>query len=277
MTYDVLLMWALGNPRSLLCLRAPHPSAWRASASDFTDKDWARRLDDGLLTQIVNQESLGDPEPKVPSDAEPGRPATVDFSGDSRATAREYAAALFSMTIPTEHRDTLMAVHNGRVVDALALNDALAYVFSANATRFGQSPARREANKKARYLHHIVQAVLANAVDGLPAYETGERSRLVEALKAEHDRLNEQYETTQANFTAVREERDDLRRTLDDIKASLSEAGTILDANTEELSASRAENEALKRTLDFAASLLDATDTSRVNGFYEGFREAQEA
>jgi len=109
---------------------------------------------------------------------------TIDFSGSSRATAREYAETLKGRCHKyAETNEVLSAVANGEQVDAYRLNAVLPDVFSGCATRAGQSMERRQYTKRARHLAHIAQAVLDNHADGLPAYAEGDRSRAVEDMK----------------------------------------------------------------------------------------------
>lgn len=117
------------------------------------------------------------------SDA-PARPL-IDFSGDSRATVREYAAELKSRVLDAEHNTRLQNVADGQQVDAYDLNATLMAAMSLCATRAGQSMARREWTKRVRALAHIVQPVLENHADTLPAYAPGDRSRRIETLEGD--------------------------------------------------------------------------------------------
>lgn len=108
---------------------------------------------------------------------------TIDFSGISRETARDYASAMPSRVLDAKYHGVLKDAANGYVVDAYALNAALTAALRTGLTRFGQSTARRDFGRKVAYLGHITQAVLESHADGLPVYAQGDRSRKVESLE----------------------------------------------------------------------------------------------
>lgn len=112
---------------------------------------------------------------------QPQRPALTL----TKETSRRYAADADSKVLDGATREILQKAAAGEPVDAYAFNAALTHAMSAAATRFGQSPARRRLTSKIRHLAYIAQAVIENHADNLPAYEQGERSRLVKELRGE--------------------------------------------------------------------------------------------
>lgn len=207
---------------------------------------------------------VSDKEPEV---EESGRPA-IDFSGDSRATAREYAKDANSKVLKADHRAILEEVRCGATVDAVALNEALVAAMRAATTRDGQSTARRERAKRIAHLHHITQAVLENAIDGLPAYEQGQRSRAVEdakrgilAAKAEVEaastKLREAAEERATLTQAASDERRRLVAEIDTLRSNLAQ--TIREANE------------FEATLEYAKGFLLNEARAKVEGFAYGF------
>lgn len=248
----------------------------------------------GSVTKIADAPVGGDP---VDDDA-PARPM-IDFSGPSRTTAREYAETLKSRINKPETNDLLHQIVNGGKVDAYDLNGVLADVFSGCATRGAQSPLRREHTKKARHIAHIVQAVLENHADSLPAYETGERSRKIEALTHERDLIQSEYVR---DTSALRTERDeaftkvaekcgeistltlaasDERRRL---CADIDNKQESINALYERIADLKAESDAMQADLDAAQAAIDwtvskgADDAQRAglrnayDTFLDGFR-----
>lgn len=134
----------------------------------------------------------------------PTRPM-VEFSGSSRATAREYARAINSRVLVASSRVRLTNAAAGTPVDAYDLNEALMDAMRSTATRCGQSMARRALATKVAYLAHITQAVIDNHADGLPAYPEGERSRKVKALQAEVDATKAEMASILATLEKERE------------------------------------------------------------------------
>lgn len=225
-------------------------------------------------------------EPEVPI-----RP-TVDFSGDSRETAREYARSL-------KHRHNLPATNHvltlvveGDQVDAYELNSILPDALSS-ATRRGKTAVdRREVAKKARYLAHIVQGVLENHADNLPAYAEGDRSRAVIAEKARAD---------EGWATAVKEQQraDDAEALLVEVQPALVSANEEVERATERLDEAAkyreaadaevtrlhtqikeiddrlqevvAERDAAAQVITYVVGLLDtAAEKERVLGYWDG-------
>lgn len=212
--------------------------------------------------------SLPDVEVEAPTGAPeaPSRPL-IDFSGDSRATAREYAEAANSRVLKPESQADLKAVALGMQVDAYDLNEAVLDAMRSASTRLGQSMARRDLTRKIAYLGHIVQAVLENHADGLPAYESGDRSRLVEAMKADRDNL-------QRELLAETERRKGAESTLEEVKATLAEGGRLLDENTDSLELSEAAVNVLAHTLDYAKGLLAALGSEQAVAQVDGYLAA---
>lgn len=196
---------------------------------------------------------------EVLSAPRPARP-TIDFSGDSRATHRDYARLIDSRILDEQHRAVLRDVANGEAdVDAYALNAALIAAMRSGLTRFGQSMERRKHGKRVAALAHIVQAVLENHADGLPAYAEGERSRKIEALEAERE----------------------------EVAKALADARTEVERHVEETARALGEAEELRTSLrgleehinDLVAALQhfapEAFANERVGAFIEGRRSAR--
>ena len=225
---------------------------------------------------------LEDNEVEIVVEEAPARP-TIDFSTDSRQTAREYAGDLISRVNKPASNRVLQGVVNGEEeVDAYLLSEALLDAMRGVSTRFGQSTARRDAGRKAAYLGHIIHAVLASHADSLPAYEKGERSQKLRDLEAElasargiaaeqAAKIDEQsrlLDEAQPLLQDARLNLDRLREERDAVLASY-------DAATErEKSAERA-NEAAQATLAYAIASLPEEDKQRVLGYWDGQRDAR--
>lgn len=193
----------------------------------------------------------------------PNRPL-IDFSGSSRATARSYASDLVSRVNKPETNDVLRAVANGQQVDAYALAEALLDAQRHVATRFGQSMQRRREGEKAAHLGYIAHAVLANHADGLPVYESGQRSRKIEELEAEVADLR----------ASVKRANETLAETAADLeREAVKHASTIenLIATDEAWNAAKAEAARLRAIHAYAYGLLSETDRARVQGFEDGY------
>lgn len=221
---------------------------------------------------------------------QPERPF-IDFSGDRYATAREYASFLRSKVNKPQTNADLLAVADGLQVDAYSLNESVLDAMRHCATRFGQSMARREATKRAAYLGHIVQAVLENHADGLPTYEQGARSRKIEDLTAEVDRLKllaAERANERADLTdAAAEERRRLVAEIETLKGAVQVATENLDATTETLDRAVnlaeerdrlltdvvAERDRLSKSLDYALGYMPTEARERVLGFIDGLSQ----
>jgi cell division septum initiation protein DivIVA len=213
----------------------------------------------------------------------PERPL-VDFSGPSRLTARTYAHEAVSKVLKPESNTILKQAAAGEKVDAYALNAAVTDAMRSATTRNGQSMGRRRQAEKFAHLGHIVQAVLENHADSLPAYPEGERSRvafdakraLAEA-KAEVDRLtgallNEQNlvaEQRAERATLVEAASAERRRLVAEIGENHAQAvaeGATLQAKIEE---AEAQADEICEVFGYAFVLLDADQQQRVLGFWD--------
>lgn len=213
---------------------------------------------------------------------------TIDFSGPSRQTAREYAEAANTFLLRGASQADLKAVSLGLQVDAYNLNEALLDAMRAATTRIGNSPGRRELARKIAYLGHITQAVLEAHADGLPAYAEGDRSRKIEELKTEVAELENRYldavrerNEERAGRLTAQERLIDLDEALTeaqarasrvesqfkDIKASANEEVSRL---KEEAADSRAERDLLDQVLQYAFERLSGADQQRVFGYWDG-------
>lgn len=209
-----------------------------------------------VLTSLPAEES-----PAAPAPARP----LIDFSGPSRATAREYATDLTSRVNNEGTNLVLNEVALGKQVDAYALNEALLDAMRHIATRFGQSMARRRAGEKAAHLGYIVHGVLDNHADNLPAYEAGQRSRKVAALEAdlaeahsERASLVTEVEALKARTSAAQEESVRIRK--------------VATARDSLLAETVADRDQVASVLDYALDLLSEQDKARVFGFWDGVK-----
>jgi len=214
----------------------------------------------------------------------PARPQ-IDFSGLRYATTREYAETLKSGALSDRANDVLTQIAAGQKVDAYDLNGQMPYVLSSCATRSRSSSERRELAKQARHLCHIVQAVLENHADDLPAYAEGERSRAVAAVKAEATGYALQVDAKQRELDAVSTALREQQQSNEDLR---NERGTLTQAAsderrrlTDEIDALKTEASvrdlALARTqgaLDYAVAMLPNSAEIKVAGFIDGFSRA---
>jgi len=217
----------------------------------------------------------------------PARP-TIDFGGDSRATARDYANSLLSKGLKAESMAVLNDAALGYVVDALALNEAVLDAMRQSATRYSQSSQRKDHAKRAAYLGHIVQAVLENHADQLPAYEQGERSRAVESWKGIAI-SHQQYIDT---LTREAAERDEL---LGEAAQALAEAKAEVDEGTrfrekadaevtrllalvaqerERAELAELERDAAAATISYVAERMEDVGRAEMLGYWEGVKDA---
>lgn len=106
------------------------------------------------------------------------------------ATAETYALQATSQKLLTDEQNRLLRLAaRGQEVDVVEFRKAATAALSAASTRAGASPARREFAKEARHLIYWADAIIEAALDELPAFEPGERSRKVEELSTEVVRL----------------------------------------------------------------------------------------
>lgn len=216
----------------------------------------------------------------------------VDFSTDSRATARDYAAAADSRILKTESRVALQAAAKGGEVDAYALNAAVVDAMRSATTRLGQSMARRDLARKVAYLGHIAQAVIENHADGLPTYDSSvARSRKVQELSREISHSTEVNQALTRDLTAARDGLRFAEQSFAEERATLTEearehaAGRVaLDQRLTEVIAekTKAEAEAAEAVQDrdvYAAAVayilesLDTENKARVLGYLDGVRD----
>lgn len=212
------------------------------------------------------------------------RPSTrplIDFSGDSRATARRYAVSANSRILLPASQEVLRAVANGEQVDAYALNAAVTDAMRSATTRCGQSVARRMMATQVAYLGHITQAVLENHADNLPVYEPGERSRKIDALEQE---LRHSTSVNQALAADLTNERARVAYHQEKLRQANAERSTLTQAASDERRRLCAEIDALKAkaakaekseadlalVLVYAFEKMDGEQKQRVLGFWDG-------
>ena len=213
---------------------------------------------------------------------------TIDFGGDGRATARDYACSLLSKGLKPENHAVLSDAANGYVVDAYALNEAVLDAMRQSATRYSQSSQRKEHAKRAAYLGHITQAVLENHADQLPVYEPGERSRAVQSWK-------EIAASHQEHIETLTREADERQELLDQAARELEKARYELDLGTEyrekadaevtrlllkleeanrRAELAGAERDAAAATIGYVAERLDDVGRAEMLGYWEGVKDA---
>lgn len=229
---------------------------------------------------------------------------TIDFSGDSRLTARQYAQDHISRVNKPETNDVLRLVARGQEVDVYDLNEALLDAMRRVATRFGQSMARRRAGEQLAHIGYIVNGVLANVADDLPAYEKGERSRLVEEAKTalveareEVEAVTAAYERRGREVASLREkaeeheergdayaeqvekllrERDLLTQAASDerrrLVAEIDGLKAQRDALAEKVKASEADRDVWASGVLYAHDLLSKSEAARLLGYIDGLQ-----
>lgn len=206
----------------------------------------------------------------------------------TKQTSLDYAKAANSRVLKPQSQETLKAAAAGFEVDAYALNAALTDAMSSAATRHGQSMGRRELTRKIRHLAYIVQAVLENHADGLPAYEIGERSRHVEALKAANLGIREQREQAKRDLAEAQDvalaainETEKTAKALTEYKdaadAEFTRLGAAYGEVHQKLQAAEREREAYAQGLAYALERLDLLvgekEAQRVLGFLDAVVE----
>lgn len=224
------------------------------------------KLPDGRVLVGYGYEWFLPAEGFLPAEESDSPNPLVDFSGDYRKTARQYVEhilASFTRTyfVSDDTRAILHRVANGEKVDALGLDAALFLALRALSQRSGTPEERERWQREVGYLHHIVHATLRNAVEGLPAYVEGERSRKVKELGQTIDSRNRQIKK--------------LQEEVDQADAELTELDN-------ELTATRAARDVALQVLGKALEELDqhGVDVERVLGFWDavepGFRHEYE-
>lgn len=168
-------------------------------------------------------------------------------------TSREYAERAKSRSLDPEHNEVLTYAADGQEVDVVLFRKAATAALSLASTRAGHSAARRTYAKEARHLIHWADAVIDNHIDGLPAYEPGERSRKVVELEA---RVGDYEE-------AVRE----ATTTLDRIVETSNRRDALLAETV-------AERDTMAEVIAYALDRLDAETRARVHGFWDGLQQA---
>lgn len=214
---------------------------------------------------------------------------TIDFSGNGgvtgtdRSTARAYANDLISRVNKAETNDLLTQVAEGHTeVDAYALAEALLDAMRHVSTRFGQSMARRRAGEKVAHIGYIAHAVLANHADGLPVYEQGERSRVVEDVKTALVEAREEVEAVTAAYERRGREVEEVRT-----KAAEQHSRLVAAANEEidqikaerdnlaaKLRVAEIERDAAAATIGYVCERLDGEDRAGILGYWEGVKDA---
>lgn len=193
---------------------------------------------DTVLTSLPGQEA--------DETEAPGRP-TIDLS--NRATARSYASEILDVVGGAAKYNTSVVLTDlvaGRAVDAYEVNEAL---LDAMRTVGRRSSGRGPLGTKVAYLGHIVQAVLDNHADGLPAYADGERSRKVKSLEEEKGRLVAQVERLERRV---------------EVEEQNAEVARSAAADHE------AERDVLDLVLQYAFERLTETQKQRVYGYWDG-------
>lgn len=173
-------------------------------------------------------------------------------------TSREYAIRAMSRSLDPDHNAVLQAAGaEDKEVDVVAFRKAATAALSLASTRTSSSSARREYAKEARHLIHWADAIIDNHIAGLPAYESGERSRKVKALDQEVAKL-----------------RDLIRRSNEDVKVLAQERDALkagVDKATKEIRALVADLDELQAAYDYAFAKLSDGDQHRVAGFRDGW------
>ena len=204
-------------------------------------------------------------------------------AGRDRSLARQYAREAVSRVLKDEHNLIFKLAGAGQSVDAYALNAAVTAAIRSAATRHGQSTGRRVMAEHFAHLGHIVQATLENHADNLPAYEPGERSRLLEEAregiaeaKREIDHAVEVNQQLAADLTESREtvatlrsERYDLTQAASDERRRLCEEIDSHLALVKELRADLAAQKALREYVE--SDLLDDGGRLLAVGFTHGY------
>lgn len=205
----------------------------------------------------------------------PGRP-TIDFSGSSRATARQYAENILGIAKLVKSKGILEDVAHGYVVDAYALNAALTAALRAGLNKGRSASDRKDFGREVAYLAHIVQAVLENHADQLPAYVAGQRSRRIEVLSSELDVVQGQAAYATAKHNEVAEELLGVRQAAADYRTQadeeISRLMSLLEQRAAEVAEKQDVNESLTATVEYARALLAAIDevaAHQVSGFLD--------
>jgi hypothetical protein len=147
-----------------------------------------KTVSSGYQVRVALPGEYAQPDPVVEVEGEFGtdwfeRAVGIPFAL-TKATSQEYAYRSNSRTLDKVHQAVLFTASKGEEVDAVDFRKAVTAALSLAATRAGQSMARREYTKMARHLLYIVDAVIDNALAGLPPVEPGQRSPKIASLEA---------------------------------------------------------------------------------------------
>lgn len=204
-------------------------------------------------------------------------------AGRDRSLARQYAREAVSKKV-LDGRDNLILTQAGagHSVDAYDLNRAVTAAIRSASTRKGQSMARRSQATHFAHLGHIVQAVLENHADSLPAYEPGERSRAVEYARTTLAEAKVEVDNLTSTVLTLRAERSDLTQAASDERRRLCAEIDALKAEADDNHAQAvAEGQSLYReineraaALSYAFGMLTSEQQSRLAGFQDGWQAA---
>jgi hypothetical protein len=178
----------------------------------------------------------------------------------TKETSRQYALHQKSKRLDEEQNLVLDEAGNGREVDAVEFRKAVTAALSLAATRAGQSMGRREWTKECRHLLYIVDAVLDNALAGLPPVDPGTRSPKIAEQSQEIDDLRASLERKNRDVEAAREA----------LAAELSNHSrtvTALDEVSDAWSRLAESTKNQRRQFDYALSLMDTESKFKVVGF----------
>lgn len=175
-------------------------------------------------------------------------------------TAKVYAGrARSSKLLEPEHNDILEAASKGQEVDVVAFRKAVTASFSAAATRYGQSPKRREATKELRHLAYWADAIIDQHIQGLPIYEAGPRSAKIRDLQAENSDLKARVVDHEKSLRAKAGESEALALAARDVANAKGEIDRLTEFLQETQAAHRAAVEARDTvTVDAAKRVEDA-------------------
>lgn len=268
----------------MICARCERPIEWEYDDDDSphglwydrergtescipgpNDEDHYHDPEGEPVTEFINPEevAVGDTEK---GEAPSVRPV-IDFSRDSRATAREYAAKMPSRVLSEYINGVLQQVADGSPeVDAYLLNYALFAALRSGLTRFGNSPARRAFGREVAHLHHIVQAVIENHADGLPAYQEGERSRKIEDLEQEVEALGHRITERDNDIDDLHKIQDSLRATIETLKEAVADVSAERDGVV-------AERGVFAQVLTYALGRMDPEEQQRIHGYWDRLNE----
>lgn len=177
----------------------------------------------------------------------------------TKDTSREYALKSNSRSLVEDQRRVLDAAAKGEEVDAVSFRKAVTAALSLAATRHGQSMGRREYTKMARHLLYIVDAVIDNALAGLPPVEPGQRSPKIRQQEQEIADLQ----------ATVRRLATDKQQAQNAVNFERDRVSDLI----REKSALELQVGDLTETLDYAKGLLDTLDKIALGQVF-GFQDA---